>query len=314
MSTKLLFCFLMNACSVFLIFNAEQKKILLFTYACKHPELIVIQKKAFEKFFLFDYEWIIFNNADDPKNQAAINTCCSNLAIKCIVVPEIVRTQAAVESQRKKLCKLFPNDIVAFSNFNNDDIFFYRNLLAQAMQYSLDLLGYAFEGIVGFIEDDVFPIKKFNPFNFLAGHHVIYVTKPEIINLFDTQLIFVDMKNLPNKKLFGLNEAMIYTNNKWSRGDNGSQSIYYIKNTPQALAKGFDRTYYCSQNSPNALRELFANNFLFGDRKLQLFFDEHFLHLKSITWPFAWNNDCSKELHVPDKITLFLTFAQKFYT
>lgn len=129
--------------------NISTKEALIFTYAYNRPEFIALQNKCFKKFLKEDFDFVVFNDARDVKDETAIQNECSKLGIQCIRIPQ--------EIHNKPYLQRFPGE-----DFNHHSV---RN--SNVVQYSLDHYGFSHKGYLLLFDSDVFLINPFSITDFM---------------------------------------------------------------------------------------------------------------------------------------------------
>lgn len=65
-----------------------QAKILVFTIVFNRPEFIELQKKSFEAFLLDEYDYVVYNNASDPRIAEEIEETCRKEGVRHVRIPD----------------------------------------------------------------------------------------------------------------------------------------------------------------------------------------------------------------------------------
>lgn len=264
--------------------SSMQAHVLIFTHAFNRPDFIEIQYKTFKKFFLDDYEFVVFNDAIDPHFKQLIEEMCNKYGIRCIRIPQEIHElpylpRTAGEEYQNPSCRA-----------------------SNAIQYSLDTLVFDHDDIAIMIDSDMFFVKPFNAHEYLQGYSLSGVKQGiKHVTFLFTGLIFFDMRTLPNKRTMNFNCGMV----DGLRFDGGGHVHYYLKNNPEVKIR-YIKNYYsgrlqcdpcnnenrsgCSHNS-SILQEIdFDKNqiaFLQTDNNLEFLLDNTILHYRSAS---NWNN------------------------
>lgn len=211
--------------------------VLIFTYACNHPEYIEWQAKTLALFADDEYELIVFNNAFDGKERAAINAMCESLNIKVIQVP--------YEIHQKGL--YIPEDSI----FGNASVYHCR-----AAQWSLEHYGLQHDDILVIFDGDLFLIQPFSFRKFLDNYQIAGFYKyggiPSIPYLW-LGLIMLDLRQLPNKETLNICCVQVTGGHL----DSGGGTYHYLENNKVRL-----RTI--NQQHINSLRCTSCQKKLFG--------------------------------------------------
>lgn len=201
--------------SFFLFQGVLESKILIITHAYNRPEFIPLQEITFKKFLQDEYEFVVFNDGRDPLHRAAIFDTCKLLGIRCIGIPQEIHDRPYLQRA--------PGD-----NFNASSV-----RAANVIQYSLDILGFKNNDIVVTIDSDLFLVKPFSIRNFMNGFQLAGILQPRNINYLWNGIVFMDMKNLPEKETLNFNCGKI----KGALTDTGGYLYYYLSQHPNLAIK-----------------------------------------------------------------------------
>ncbi len=240
--TSILLLFLVNICFI----KSISSKILIFTYAFNRPDFIEIHHKTFKRFLSDEYEFIVFNDACDAHMRKLINNICAQLDIQCIPIPQEIHNMPYLDHYSSPW---YP------TNIQNSAV---RN--CNAVQYSLDTVGFNHDDILVLIDSDMFLIKEFSIREYLkhyelAGFHRPCYDVPDnfhnclrdhpdlpIVENIWIALVFIDMKKISNKYALNFNRGALFANSKETFLDSGGYTYYYMQNLPDARIKCIDRT------------------------------------------------------------------------
>lgn len=206
-----------------------QGKVLIFTYAFNRPDFIEIQYKTFMAFVEDEYEFIVFNDAQDHHSEKAIQNICNQLNIKHIRIPQ--------EIHRQPYLQRWPGE-----NYHAPAV---RN--ANAVMYSLNTIGFHHDDIVALIESDVFLVKSINISKFMEDYDIAgrFISPSYRIGWQGpiTYLwhgpAFLNMKRMPNKHTLNFNCGRVHN----TPVDAGGQSAYYMQNNPEIKFLVFDHIF-----------------------------------------------------------------------
>ena len=81
MKSKIFLLTLLLSCTI-------TPKVLIFTYAHNRPDFIEIQHKTFEKFLQDDYEFVVWNDANNNNMSKNIENMSKKYNIRCIRIPQ----------------------------------------------------------------------------------------------------------------------------------------------------------------------------------------------------------------------------------
>ncbi|MCX5921923.1 MAG: hypothetical protein NTX86_01185 [Candidatus Dependentiae bacterium] len=236
-------------------------KILIVTQAFNRPDFIKLQHKTFRAFLNDDYEFVVFNDANNVSMQNEIQTTCQECNIRCINIPQ------AMHYQRDNPCA--------------------RS--ADAVQYSLNNLGFNHDGIVFVIDSDMFLIKPFSITEFLQDNQCdLYgcLQQREHVTYIWNGLVFMNMRTLPNKKSINFDYGKV----EGQATDVGGHLHYYLKNNPSLRVKLYSNTHlYELPNDESKLRRLgydsltihLVSKIYSGSFDMELHAQDHFLHYRA---------------------------------
>ena len=197
--------------SIFSSISASEK-ILIITHAFCRPDFIEIQAKTFKKFMLDEYEFVVFNDANNPRIKQKVIDACNKHSVRCVNIPPEVHGSRQQPSERT----------------------------SDSIQYSLDILGFDHDGIVCILDSDMFLIKPFSFKNFLKDFDLMGVPQTRgHVNYLWNGLVIFKMNVLPNKRSIDFNCGWIEA----QPTDTGGQTYYYLKNNPSLKIK------YCPETS-----------------------------------------------------------------
>ena len=116
-------------------------RVLIITHNFNGAKFIKYQKELFDRFLLNEYEFVVFNDANQEGHAQSIERECAINNIRCIRVPQEIHT-------RPYLPRL-PKDPLHRPNIRH----------ANCVQYSMDILGFHHDGIVLILDSDNFLIR-----------------------------------------------------------------------------------------------------------------------------------------------------------
>ena len=265
----LTFCSLMHA------------RVLVFTYAYNRPDFIEIQHRTLQKFMRDDYELIVFSDAREEPHISSIEATCARLGIRFIAIPQEIHNQPYLARYKGE-------------DYNAPAV---RN--ANAVQYSLNLMGYAHDDIVMLLDSDLFLVKPFSIREYLEGYGLAGLRQGrEHIEYLWIGLAFLDMRNLPKKASISFNCGIV----DGVPVDAGGFTHYYLKHNPEVRMRSIgyfttdvlrgrceDEAMNCAQLDQWLALEGFDQHqitFLQGARDLEFFGNKEFLHYRGGT---NWN-------------------------
>lgn len=198
---------------------ALQGKVLIISHHCAQPFFIELQAKTFAHFLKDDYEFVIFNDAKSPQIRREIVEECRKYGVRCIRISPEIHNQPYLRRERKE-------------DYNIPSV-----RTANAVQYSLDLIGFNFPGIVCIIDSDMFPTKEFSIEEMMEGVDLRAVPQVRLgrhnerIDYIWNGLVLFDMRTLPNKRSINFNCGPI----KGTMTDTGGYTYHYLKENAKNL-------------------------------------------------------------------------------
>lgn len=197
---------------------ANASPILILSSYYNRPDFIELQHKTFQRFLKDPYIFIIFNDASDSQLRAAISRECARFNIECIDVPFSIHNN--------NFSKRYLGEPLTF-----------ENRAIQAMQFGLSLKGLVYDGLVMYIDSDMFLVKDLSVQEFLKGFDLagVYECQDSICYI-NPSLVFFNMSQLPDKKNINFFPERI--------GDmvvSGGGSMYkYFKKNSEVKLKSID--------------------------------------------------------------------------
>ena len=189
-------------------------KTLIITHNYNRPDFIEMQHKTFKKFLLDDYEYVVFNDARYEPMSNQIEAVCTQYAIRCIRIPQEIHSRPYLPREPKDDC------------VNNASI---RH--ANCVQYSLDVLGYDYPGVVFIVDTDIALIRPFSIEKYMRDKDIAArVNRPRNKAFYCSPLFCIlNMSQLPDKHSLNFNCGII----NGVGGDTGAWSYYYLLEHPE---------------------------------------------------------------------------------
>lgn len=269
---------------ILLLCSQAHARVLIFTYAYNRPDFIEIQHKTLKRFFLDDYEFVVFNDARAEEHEQLIKTTCAKLNIRCIRIPQEIHDQPYLER--------LPGEGRQSPTVRNCNV----------VQYSLNTLGFDHNDIVILFDSDLFLVKPFSVREFLKEYDLGGALSGNgHVNFLWHGLAFLDMRTMPNKRTLNFNCGRV----DGKPIDAGGYSYYYLKNNPQLKTHYIYSTFsgnllcdscrstdqpLCSHNAKKLAAEGFDANqikFLQAASNVEFFHRNSFLHYRGGT---NWDN------------------------
>ena len=113
-------------------------RLLIITPAFNEPTFIEWQCKMFAKFIKDEYEFVVFNDANNEKMAQRIQNVCNQCGVRCIRIPQEIHSKPYLKRERREL-------------YHNPNV---RQV--NGIQYSLNTIGFKHDGIVVLIDSDMF--------------------------------------------------------------------------------------------------------------------------------------------------------------
>jgi glycosyltransferase involved in cell wall biosynthesis len=193
-----------------------EARVLIITHSYNRPDFIAYQYKTFKKFLKDDYDFVVFNDAPTRKLCHEIQNACKECGIRCIRVPPEIHQQPYLKRN-------------SWEDWNSPSI-----RTANAVQYSFDVLGFDFDGIVAVFDSDMFLIRDFSIERYLEGYDLSAVGQWRgpmgCIHYLWNGIMFFNMNTLLNKRTINFNCGSVHGN----LTDTGGYTYYYLKDNPQA--------------------------------------------------------------------------------
>lgn len=192
-------------------------ELLVMTHTYNQPELIYWQNATFKKFLKDDYQFVVFNDAPDAETSQETRALCDALEIQCIDVPQSIHNH---------LAPYLPGSRNPFGDPSAE--------CADTIQYMLDTLGFDHPGIVAVFDSDMFLIREISIEKemqeyAIGGHPQYRQGSHERITYLLPNLVFLDMRKLPDKRSLNFNVGRIDGVNV----DTGGYTYYYLQQHPK---------------------------------------------------------------------------------
>lgn len=191
-------------------------KVMIITHGYNRPDFIEIQYKTFKKFLKDNYEYIVFNDGPTPSQAQEIEDICTKLGIRCFRIPQEIHSRPYMYRDPREEVNSYNTPSVRCSN---------------AVQYSLDILGFDHDGIVAIVDSDMFLIQEFSIVNYLKDYDIASVSRkvgnPQIEHIW-VGIMFLNMNTLPNKRTLNFNCGFIGD----TPVDAGGYNYYYLVQNP----------------------------------------------------------------------------------
>lgn len=245
--------------------HSADAKVLMITHSYNRPDFIEIQARTFKKFLLDDYEFVVFNDAPQEDMTRRISETCSNLGIACIRIPQTIHAKPYLARN--------PND-----DYQNPAV-----RCANVVQYSLDVLGFDYDGIVAIIDADMFPIKEFSIHQYLEGYQLAGVPQKRAhIDYIWNGLVFFNMNDLPDKHSIDFNCLPV----EGIAVDVGGNVYSYLRSHPEVKVAKIGNEYINEWTALTPRQEKHDHIkllFELGPNNIEFLLNYSFLHYRSGT-------------------------------
>ncbi len=249
-------------------------KVLLITHSYNRPEFIEIQTRTFKAFLNDDYEQVIFNDAPNESMKNQIEEMCKKCGIKCYRIPQELHKRPA------------PG---------------HRHI--DGIMYSLEQIGYNFNGLVCLVDSDLFLLKPFSIEKYMQGYDISGELQGREsatlkIRHLSPILVFMNMPTLPNKHTLSFEGGDVLG----LTCDVGGHTYYYFKNNPSIRSRFFTLMYLpalkkalactaCNNFSCTSCKTQLLNHYNFDqdalnfihacpDDNMEFVLDNHFMHYR----------------------------------
>lgn len=292
---------------LFLSFSL-QAKVLIFTYAFNRPDFIEYQYKTFNHFIRDEYEFVVFNDANNNDMAHRIEEMCRKYSIKHVRIPQYIH-------DKPYLFRL-PRESYHAPAVRN----------ANVVMYSLDIMGFNHDDILVLLDSDIFITKPVSFRNLLSDCDIFGLPQSKkdehLVEYLWIGFCCLNMKNLPNIHTLNFNCGEV----AGLRVDAGGYTYYYLKNNPSVKVKWTNHFYphliacdLCSSKGINDCEhriDMFYNckfdlkkhqvDFMVNIKDVEFFNDLTFLHYRCGS---NWNNQTTE--FIAKKTNELNTFIQK---
>lgn len=193
-----------------------EAKLLIITHAYKRPDFIALQEKTFRAFLKDDYQFVVFNDATDKTIYQDIQAACRDLHLQCIPVPQSIHRRPYLPRMKGEA---YDHPCARCAN---------------VVQYSLDTLGFAHEGLVMIIDSDMFLVGELDVERYMQGYDISGLSQTRgTVEYLWNGILFFNMQTLPAKRELSFNCGDV----EGQSCDVGGYTYYYFRNHPEARLK-----------------------------------------------------------------------------
>jgi hypothetical protein len=178
-------------------------QVLVITHNFNRPDFIEMQYKTLQKFLKDDYEYVVFNDANDEQMKRQIQEMCGSYGIRCIPIPQELHSGYVGAHLRHATC----------------------------VRYCLDLIGLDHDGVVFILDTDIVLVRPFSVEKYMADKDIAgRINRPRNKAFYVSPLFcMLNMSRLPDKRSLTFNCGDI----NGVPGDTGGSSYYYLLDHPE---------------------------------------------------------------------------------
>lgn len=188
------------------------------------PEYIPWQHETFKKFLKEDYEFVVFNDAENEEVNNQTYAICNSLGIECLDVPQIIHSFHYLRREMP-----VPE---------------FRARSSETIQYMLDMVGFDYPGIVMIIDSDMFLCRETNIKNLMQNNEIVANKQSREgengpVEYMLPSLMVFDMEKLKDKRKLNFNLGII----DGTATDSGGYTHFYLTQYPQVKWRQLNITY-----------------------------------------------------------------------
>ncbi len=220
--------------------NMLAAKVLIITHVFNRLDFIGIQNATFKKFLQDEYEFVVFCDTPEEESALKVKHYCEKLNLRCVRIPQKIHQQPYLYRASKD----YQEPSVRTSN---------------AIQYSLDTLGFNYDGIVVIIDSDLFLVKNFSIEKYMKNWDIAAVlqSRDNGVRHLWNGLVFMDMRTLPEKRTLNFNCGYV----EGQPVDTGGYTHYYLKKYPELRLQESNVTHVTGKSSKALLQAMNKRNF-----------------------------------------------------
>lgn len=199
------------------------QEVLIITHNYNSPLFIEWQHRSFKAHLKDKFRFVVFNDANNDKMHDAIAQTCQKLGIECVRVPQII------------------HDLPYLPRFEGDN--FHRPNIrhCNALQYSMNKLGFFHDGIVFIIDSDMFMSRSMSISQLMENTDIVAVLRSggEKVLYLWAGFMILNMKRIPNK------QSLIFNCGPYEDEvvDSGGYTANYLRLYPKLQIKGADEIF-----------------------------------------------------------------------
>ena len=266
---------------------------------------------------LDDYEFVVFSDASNSKLDKEIKNTCAQHGVIYKRIPQEIHSRPYLPRE--------PGDPLNRPNIRHANI----------VQYSMDTLGFDYDGPVLVLDSDMFLIRPLSIMQELQNFDIVSAMRgtigkngAEILYLWPGFMIF-SMDKLPNKRTLNFNCGKA----EGGSVDSGGHSYYYLKANPGIKIKTVNEIFGCQlfcpdrfvpdscidKNTPPTEQIKKLKDFGFNDSEIkflqkkpssiEFLLNNSFLHYRAGT-----NYDNQSNIHEQEKMKLIMDFLNEILT
>lgn len=198
-------------------------EVLIITHSYNRPELIEWQARLFKKFLQDPYRFVVFDDSQDPRITHAIREQCVRFGLGYYKIPQEI------------------HDRPYLKRWSDEPWHSISVRCSNVIQYSLDVVGFNHNGIVVIIDSDAFLVRPFSIEKWMEGYDLAGIPQHRDPNIeyLRNDLVFMDMRTLPNKRRLDFNCGKV----DGVPVDTGGQLAVYLRENTSARVR-----YICDMN------------------------------------------------------------------
>lgn len=211
--------------------------VLIITHQYNCPEFISLQKACFDKFLKEPYRFVVFDNSEEANvgMTQKIEEECRRCGVEYVRIPQAIH--------RRPYLKRWAHESWEAPSVR----------CSNALQYSLDVMGFDHPGIVLVIDSDMFLVKPFSVTEFLEGYDLAGIWQRRgHVDYILNWIVLMDMRRMPNKRTIDFNCGMV----DGICVDVGGQTSNYFRSNPRLCFKAIGEIYFGENGASRNIESL----------------------------------------------------------
>lgn len=188
-------------------------KVLIITHNYNCPRFIEVQAKTFKKFLKDDYEYVVFNDANNQNMADQIENMCTTHNVSHVRIPQEIHDRPYQQRDGK-----YPNSAPHVRH-------------ADCVQYSMDTLGFDHDDIILMLDSDMILIHPLSLSDYMKDKDIAAFIRTfrDQVHFLWPGLTILNMKTLPEKRTLCFNTGTI----NGAPADSGGFTYYYLIKHPE---------------------------------------------------------------------------------